>query len=90
MMSSRSAFAERFTRVVGETPARYVAGVRMHQARQWLSRDKARIGVVAQRLGYDSEASFSRAFKRVIGASPGAFRGSADEHPALVGAAAAA
>jgi len=75
MRSSRSAFAERFTRVVGETPARYVAQVRMHQARQWLSRDKARIGVVAQRLGYDSEASFSRAFKRVMGVPPSHFRG---------------
>jgi AraC-like DNA-binding protein len=76
MRGSRSAFAERFTRVVGETPARYVAQVRMHHARQWLTRDKARIGVVAQRLGYDSEASFSRAFKRVMGVPPSHFRGS--------------
>ncbi len=74
MRGSRSAFAERFTRVVGETPARYVAQVRMHHARQWLSRDKTRIGVVAQRLGYDSEASFSRAFKRVMGVPPSHFR----------------
>jgi AraC-like DNA-binding protein len=74
MRGSRSAFAERFTRVVGETPARYVAQVRMHHARQWLARDKVRIGVVAQRLGYDSEASFSRAFKRVIGVPPSHFR----------------
>ena len=74
MRGSRSSFAERFTRVVGETPARYVAQVRMHHARQWLSRDKARIGVVAQRLGYDSEASFSRAFKRVMGVPPSHFR----------------
>ncbi|MCI0429703.1 MAG: AraC family transcriptional regulator [Rhodospirillales bacterium] len=70
MRASRSAFAERFTRVVGETPARYVAQVRMHQARQWLVRDKVRIGVVARRLGYDSEASFSRAFKRLMGVPP--------------------
>lgn len=86
MRGSRSAFAERFTRVVGETPARYVAQVRMHHARQWLSRDKARIGVVAQRLGYDSEASFSRAFKRIMGVPPshyyrGHFRG-AEAEPA--------
>jgi AraC-like DNA-binding protein len=74
MRGSRSAFAERFTRVVGETPARYVVQVRMHHARQWLTRDKARIGVVAQRLGYDSEASFSRAFKRVMGVPPSHFR----------------
>jgi len=74
MRASRSAFAERFTSVVGETPARYVAQVRMHQARQWLVRDKMRIGIVARRLGYESEASFSRAFKRVMGASPSRFR----------------
>lgn len=74
MRASRSAFAERFTSVVGETPARYVAQVRMHQARQWLVRDKMRIGVVARRLGYESEASFSRAFKRVMGAAPSHFR----------------
>jgi len=75
MRGSRSAFAERFTRVVGETPAKYVLQVRMHHARQWLTRDKARISVVAQRLGYDSEASFSRAFKRVMGVPPSHFRG---------------
>ncbi|HEY3148080.1 MAG TPA: AraC family transcriptional regulator [Dongiaceae bacterium] len=74
MRASRSAFAARFTSVVGETPARYVAQVRMHQARQWLMRDKLRISVVARRLGYDSEASFSRAFKRVMGAAPSHFR----------------
>ncbi|MGK9050776.1 cupin domain-containing protein [Neorhizobium petrolearium] len=70
---SRSGFAERFLRVVGETPARYVARVRMHQARQWL-KDGMRVSVVAERLGYDAEASFSRAFKRIIGAPPSQFR----------------
>lgn len=75
MGASRSGFAERFAAVVGETPARYVTQVRMHQARQWLVRDRMRISVVAKRLGYDSEASFSRAFKRVIGAAPSHFRG---------------
>lgn len=74
MHASRSAFAERFASVVGETPARYVLQVQMHQARQWLERDKLRITAVARRLGYDSEASFSRAFKRVIGKPPSHFR----------------
>jgi AraC-like DNA-binding protein len=70
--------------VVGETPARYVAQVRMHQARQWLVRDKMRIGIVARRLGYESEASFSRAFKRVMGAAPSRFRSTgADEGGAV-------
>jgi AraC-like DNA-binding protein len=74
MGASRSRFAERFTEIVGETPARYVAQVRMHQARQWLMRDRLRISVMARRLGYDSEASFSRAFKRVIGTAPSHLR----------------
>jgi AraC-like DNA-binding protein len=86
MGASRSGFAERFASVVGETPARYVAQVRMHQARQWLVRDRMRISVAAKRLGYDSEASFSRAFKRVIGAPPSHFR--AGEPPQDVGLAA--
>ena len=74
MGASRSAFAERFTAIVGETPARYVARVRMHQARQWLTDDRMRVSVVAARLGYDSEASFSRAFKRIVGIAPSHLR----------------
>jgi AraC-like DNA-binding protein len=62
----------------------------MHVAVAALKEEGATVGELAERLGYRSEAAFSRAFKRVIGASPGAFRGSADELPALVGAAAAA
>ena len=73
MGASRSGFAERFARVVGETPARYVAKVRMHQARLWLT-DGMRVASAAERLGYDAEASFSRAFKRIIGAPPSEFR----------------
>ena len=75
MGASRSSFADKFAAAVGETPARYVAQVRMHQARQWLSRDRARIADVARRLGYESEAAFSRAFKRVIGTAPSRIRG---------------
>ncbi|HEY4251412.1 MAG TPA: AraC family transcriptional regulator [Roseomonas sp.] len=70
MGASRSRFAESFTTRLGETPARYVAMVRMHLARHWLQQDRARIAEVAARLGYDSEASFSRAFKRIIGMAP--------------------
>ena len=73
MGASRSGFAQLFATVVGETPARYVAKMRMHQAHQWL-RDGQRVAVIAERLGYESEASFSRAFKRIIGASPSQFR----------------
>jgi AraC-like DNA-binding protein len=78
MGASRSSFASKFAAIVGETPAHYVAQVRMHQARQWILNDRARISDVAQRLGYDSEASFSRAFKRIVGAAPSHFRARAD------------
>ena len=70
MHASRSAFALRFANVVGQTPARYVAQLRMREAKQWLFRDRLKIAVVARRLGYESEAAFSRAFKRIIGAPP--------------------
>ncbi|MGA0608617.1 AraC family transcriptional regulator [Caldimonas sp. KR1-144] len=77
MGASRSSFAEAFTRTMGESPAKYVAKVKMFQARQWIARDHLRIAVVAQRLGYESEASFSRAFKRIIGHPPSAERADA-------------
>lgn len=71
---SRSRFAEAFTRTVGESPARYVAKVKMFQARRWIAQDGMRVTVAANRLGYDSEASFSRAFKRIIGQPPSAMK----------------
>jgi AraC-like DNA-binding protein len=71
---SRSVFAATFATIVGDTPARYLTEVRMRQARQWLAEDGARIADVAQRLRYESEASFSRAFKRVMGVPPSTYR----------------
>ena len=70
MGASRSSFTDKFTRTLGETPAKYVARVKMFQARQWIAQDGMRVATAANRLGYDSEASFSRAFKRIIGHSP--------------------
>ncbi|MBB5391519.1 MULTISPECIES: AraC family transcriptional regulator [unclassified Herbaspirillum] len=70
MGTSRSSFIEKFSSTVGETPAKYVARVKMFQARHWIAREGMRVAVVANRLGYDSEASFSRAFKRIIGHPP--------------------
>ena len=75
MGASRSTFAEAFTRTMGESPAKYVAKVKMFQARRWIAQDGMRVAVAADRLGYESEASFSRAFKRVIGHAPSAARG---------------
>ena len=74
MGASRSSFAQAFTQTMGESPAKYVAKVKMFQARRWIAQDGMRITTVASRLGYESEASFSRAFKRVIGHAPSGAR----------------
>jgi AraC-like DNA-binding protein len=71
---SRSAFAARFTELAGEPALRYVTRWRMHLATVELGRG-ARVGEVARRLGYDSEAAFSRAYRRVTGIPPVAARG---------------
>lgn len=71
---SRSAFAARFRGLVGETPMQYITRWRMHLAATWLREGEAPLTEPASRLGYQSEAAFSRAFRRVIGLSPGAVR----------------
>ena len=71
---SRSAFAARFSELAGESPMQYVTRWRMQLALTWLREDGSTVGELAYRLGYRSEAAFSRAFKRVTGASPGAVR----------------
>ena len=71
---SRSAFAARFTELVGEPVMQYVARFRMYVARTWLEDEGSRVGEMAARLGYRSEAAFSRAFKRFVGVSPGTVR----------------
>jgi AraC-like DNA-binding protein len=75
---SRSAFAARFTELVGEPAMHYVTRWRMHVALTWLKEDNAPIAELAGRLGYQSEAAFSRVFKRFIGVSPGAARRNGD------------
>lgn len=72
--ASRSAFAERFLAVTGQTPLRYATELRMRLAAEWIGRDRVPIDTAAERLGYGSQAAFSRAFKRVIGQPPGAAR----------------
>jgi AraC-like DNA-binding protein len=72
--ASRSDFAERFTRLVGVPPARYLTRLRMHIASAWFRAERLSVAEAADRAGYDSEASFSRAFKRHVGVSPGRAR----------------
>ncbi|MBX2796440.1 MAG: AraC family transcriptional regulator [Myxococcales bacterium] len=67
---SRSGFSARFTDVVGVPAMHYVTRWRMQVARTWLRASSKPIGTVADALGYRSEASFSRAFKRTFGHPP--------------------
>lgn len=71
---SRSAFAARFLAKVGEPPLRYVARWRMRRAAQILMDTELGLADVALQVGYRSEASFSRAFARFMGGTPGVFR----------------
>jgi AraC-like DNA-binding protein len=82
---SRSAFAARFTELVGEPAMHYVARWRMHVARSWLEDEDVGLGEMAGRLGYQSEAAFSRAFKRFIGVPPGSVRRRAASAETMVG-----
>lgn len=78
MGSSRSVFAERFLAVTGMTPAKYMTELRMNLAAEWMARDRLAIELVADKLGYSSQAAFSRAFKRVMGQAPSVYRGEAE------------
>ena len=71
---SRSAFAARFSQLVGEPAMAYLARWRMHLALDTLTEQRATVAELANQLGYRSEAAFARAFKRIIGAPPGAIR----------------
>lgn len=71
---SRSGFSARFTSLVGESAMRYLTRWRMQLARAQLQETSDPLMVIADRLGYQSEAAFSRAFKRVFGVSPGRVR----------------
>jgi AraC-like DNA-binding protein len=60
---SRSSFCERFTALVGRSPLRYQNEWRLRLAREMLARRDARVGEIGLRIGYESEAAFSRAYK---------------------------
>ena len=68
----RTVIAERFLKLTRTTPMRYLTELRMRVAAQGITRDSVPIETAAHRLGYASQAAFSRAYKRVIGHAPGA------------------
>jgi AraC-like DNA-binding protein len=80
---SRSAFAARFSEVLGQTPADYVRQWKMHLAASWLRNGEATVSQAGQRLGYESEAAFSRAFKRVMGMPAKQLKGMAESQQAV-------
>ncbi len=71
---SRSALADRFTHFVGHPPMQYLTRWRMQVAARLLAEGVAKVSAVALDVGYDSEAAFNRAFKKVAGVPPGAWR----------------
>ncbi len=73
--TSRSVLAERFTHFAGQPPMHYLTQWRMQLATRLLAEPGARkVAVVAETVGYESEAAFSRAFKKYVGVAPGLWR----------------
>jgi AraC-like DNA-binding protein len=71
---SRSAFHERFAAIIGQSPMQYLANWRMQLGAALLRNTNSPVAWVAQEVGYESEASFGKAFKRLVGSTPGAWR----------------
>jgi len=71
---SRSSLHERFVHFIGQPPMQYLARWRMQVASGLLRDTSAKLVEISLAVGYESEAAFSRAFKREVGVSPGAWR----------------
>lgn len=71
---SRSAFHDRFARLVGQSPMEYITQWRMEVATTLLRQSRAPVASIALDVGYESEAAFTRAFKRRVGTPPARWR----------------
>ena len=80
---SRSALAARFTTLIGEPPIQYLVRWRLALAARSLRTGGDAIARIAEKSGYESEAAFSRAFKREFGKPPAAWRRSASVRPVV-------
>ncbi len=74
---SRAAFAARFAHLLGHPPMQYLTLWRMQIAARLLADGSTKVAAVGREIGYDSEAAFSRAFKKTVGVSPAAWRSNA-------------
>lgn len=70
----RSRFAEHFSAISGDTPIHYLTKWRMQEAETYLSNTSKSVTEIAELVGYDAEAAFRKAFKRITGITPGEFR----------------
>ncbi len=71
---SRSALHERFVQLIGMPPMQYLTQWRMQVAARMLLDTSATVATIALEVGYESEAAFARAFKRMVGKPPAAWR----------------
>ena len=71
---SRTGFAVRFTTMAGIAPLEYVRKWRMQKASDFLRQGEEHLDAIAGRVGYESGAAFSKAFKREMGLPPGLYR----------------
>ncbi len=78
---SRSVLAERFMQFVGHPPIEYLTSWRMQLAANQLRSSTESVAEIANRVGYESEAAFSRAFKKAVGAPPSEWRKSPQATP---------
>lgn len=72
--SSRASFSKKFRALVGQSMFEYLTALRMHRARELLRSSAAPIHAIANRVGYESELSFAKTFKRVTGTTPTRYR----------------
>lgn len=71
---SRTSFSTVFTELMGATPLQYMTSWRMEVARSLLHAQSVTLGEVAERVGYKSQASFTKVFREAVGMTPGAYR----------------
>jgi AraC-like DNA-binding protein len=71
---SRSGLAQRFTRLLGQAPMKYLSDWRIHLAKQMLRDGGDNLQTIAERIGYESQFAFTRAFKKATGSPPAVWR----------------